>query len=116
MDSKGLPSKKWHCSMNRWFCSLEGNLCSCHLCAQVRVVCRNQRLAALSYPLTELARRGYEFGHSGVDVRKRLDSLTTALQLDRERVRKWALAQTVAWSFEGTVAFDKHIQTAGWLL
>ena len=60
--------------------------------------------------------RGYEFGHSRADVRKRLDWLTTTLQLDRERARKWALAQTLAWSFEGTVAYDKHIQTARWLL
>ena len=60
--------------------------------------------------------RGYDLGHSRADVCKRLDWLTTTLQFDRERARKWALAQTLAWCFEGTVADDKHIQTARWLL
>jgi streptomycin 6-kinase len=60
--------------------------------------------------------RGYDFGHSRADMRKRLDWLTTALQLDRERARQWALAQTLAWCFEGTVAYDQHVQTARWLL
>jgi len=60
--------------------------------------------------------RGYDFGHSRANMCKRLNWLTGTLQLDRERARKWALAQTLAWSFEGTVAYDKHIQTARWLL
>ena len=59
--------------------------------------------------------RGYEFGHSRADVVHRLDKLSTALRLDRERCRRWALAQTLAWGFEGTVAYDKHVETARWL-
>jgi streptomycin 6-kinase len=59
--------------------------------------------------------RGYEFGHSRTDVIYRLDKLSTALRLDRERCRLWALAQTLAWSFEGSMAYDKHIDTARWL-
>jgi streptomycin 6-kinase len=59
--------------------------------------------------------RGYEFGHSRKQVMHRLDWLSSTLGLDRERARLWALAQTLAWSFEGTVAYDQHIETARWL-
>jgi len=59
--------------------------------------------------------RGYEFGHSRDDVVRRLDMLTAALRLNRERTRLWSLGQTLAWAFEGTVAYDKHIETARWL-
>ncbi|HEY6305872.1 MAG TPA: aminoglycoside phosphotransferase family protein [Candidatus Angelobacter sp.] len=59
--------------------------------------------------------RGYEFGHSRTEVLHRLDRLSTALRLDRERCRLWALAQTLAWSFEGAVVYDKHVETARWL-
>jgi streptomycin 6-kinase len=59
--------------------------------------------------------RGYEFGHTRADVIHRLDSLTASLRLDRERARLWALAQTLAWGFEGDLVYDKHIETARWL-
>ena len=59
--------------------------------------------------------RGYEFGHSRDHVVHRLDKLSEALRLNRERARLWALGQTLAWAFEGTVAYDKHIETARWL-
>lgn len=59
--------------------------------------------------------RGYEFGHSHTDVVYRLDKLTTALRLDRERCRLWALAQTLTWGFEGAMVYDKHVETARWL-
>jgi streptomycin 6-kinase len=59
--------------------------------------------------------RGYEFGHSRAQVIHRLDQLTEALRLNRERVRLWALAQTLAWGFEGSIAYDKHMETARWL-
>ncbi|HET9166345.1 MAG TPA: aminoglycoside phosphotransferase family protein [Candidatus Angelobacter sp.] len=59
--------------------------------------------------------RGYEFCHSRRDVIYRLDTLTSALRLDRERARLWALGQTLAWGFEGTLVYDKHIETARWL-
>jgi len=58
--------------------------------------------------------RGYEFGHSRVHVVHRLDKLTTALRLDRERARLWALGQTLAWAF-GSSFYDKHVETARWL-
>jgi len=59
--------------------------------------------------------RGYEFGHSRADVVHRLDMLTSELRLDRERSRLWALAQTLAWGYEGSLVYDKHIETARWL-
>jgi streptomycin 6-kinase len=59
--------------------------------------------------------RSYEFGHSRRAVVGRLDRLTSMLGLDRERVRLWTIGQTLAWAFEGSVAFEKHVETARWL-
>jgi streptomycin 6-kinase len=59
--------------------------------------------------------RSVEFGHSEVQVVYRLDRLSAELQLDRERARQWAVAQTVAWSF-GSAHDDRHFATARWLL
>jgi streptomycin 6-kinase len=59
--------------------------------------------------------RGYEFGHSRKCVVDRLDKLTSALGLDRERARLWALAQTLAWAFEGDRVLGQHVDTARWL-
>jgi len=59
--------------------------------------------------------RSYEFGHSRMATIERLDRLTSALGLDRERARLWSFAQTLAWSFEGDGTLDRHVQTARWL-
>jgi streptomycin 6-kinase len=59
--------------------------------------------------------RSYEFGHIRAAVIHRLDTLSASLGLDRERCRLWTLVQTLAWAFEGTVAYDRHIETARWL-
>jgi streptomycin 6-kinase len=59
--------------------------------------------------------RGSELGHSEQAVRWRLDRLSGELGLDRERARGWALAQTVAWSFD-TELQPAHAETARWLL
>jgi streptomycin 6-kinase len=59
--------------------------------------------------------RSYEFGHSRTAVVHRLDRLSSSLGLDRERCRLWTLVQTLAWGFEGTVAYDQHMETARWL-
>lgn len=59
--------------------------------------------------------RSYEFGHSQKDVIHRLDRLTSALKLNRERTRLWSFAQTLAWSFEGDKAVERHVETARWL-
>ncbi len=59
--------------------------------------------------------RSSELGHGRQEVERRLDRLTDELGLDRERARLWALAQTVAWSFEDG-ALERHVETARWLL
>ncbi len=60
--------------------------------------------------------RGAELGHSADAVGRRLDRLTAALRLDRERARGWAIAQTLAWAFEGTTVLPHHVATAKWLI
>ena len=59
--------------------------------------------------------RSAELGHGEQEVIGRLDTLAATLGLDRERARKWALAQTVAWAPEGE-SDGRHLQTARWLL
>ena len=59
--------------------------------------------------------RSFEFGHSIAQVIYRLDRLSAELKLDRNRVRQWAMAQTVAWSFDSAYA-DRHFEMARWLL
>jgi len=54
-------------------------------------------------------------GHSERAVRQGLDRLSAELGLDRERVRGWALGQTVAWAFDPGYHAG-HIETARWLL
>lgn len=59
--------------------------------------------------------RSAELGHTEVAVVDRLDRLSSALGLDRERARGWALGQTIAWS-AGTEFHQSHVETARWLL
>jgi streptomycin 6-kinase len=59
--------------------------------------------------------RGGELGHSRDAVVHRLDRLTGELQLDRERARGWALAQTIAWAFDDDRVLSKHVEVAQWL-
>jgi streptomycin 6-kinase len=59
--------------------------------------------------------RSFELGHSKDAVWRRLDRLSAELELDRERVLRWAVAQTVAWSFDSQYA-DSSYDTARWLL
>jgi streptomycin 6-kinase len=59
--------------------------------------------------------RSFAFRHPRAEVIKCLDQLSLGLGLDRERVRGWTIAQTVAWSFSRTVA-NQHYETARWLL
>jgi streptomycin 6-kinase len=58
--------------------------------------------------------RSFEFGHDQRAVLERLDVLTSALGLDRERARLWCVAQTVAWSI-GSDYLPRHVETATWL-
>ena len=59
--------------------------------------------------------RSFELGHSKRDVIYRLDRLSSELALDRDRVRRWTIAQTIAWSFGSDYAAH-HYETARWLL
>ena len=59
--------------------------------------------------------RSFEFGHSRQNVFDRLYRLSAELGLDRDRVRGWASAQTMAWSFESDYS-QRHHETARWLL
>ena len=60
--------------------------------------------------------RGGELGHGFGPLRRRLHRLTSELGLDRERARLWALAQTLAWSFEGEAVIPELVECARWLL
>lgn len=60
--------------------------------------------------------RAYELGHSRDAVINRLTFLTSELGLDWERARMWSIAQTVAWSLDGTQVLPLHVETARWLL
>jgi streptomycin 6-kinase len=60
--------------------------------------------------------RSYELGHGEAAVLHRLDRVCRALGLDRERARRWTLAQALAWSFDGAGAvLPRHVETARWL-
>jgi len=59
--------------------------------------------------------RSSELGHSDQEVVGRLDDLASALGLDRERARGWAIGQTIAWSFNSEF-HSSHVETARWLL
>lgn len=59
--------------------------------------------------------RAYEFGHGRTRVINRLNRLTAALGLDRERARLWTLVQTLAWAFEGDRVLPRHLETVRWL-
>ena len=59
--------------------------------------------------------RATELGHSKRQVLRRLDRLSSELGLDRDRARRWCVAQTVAWAIEDTV-IETHLDVARWLL
>ncbi len=48
-------------------------------------------------------------------LERRLDVLTRALGLDRERVRAWAIAHALAWGLEERVVHPVHLACAEWL-
>jgi streptomycin 6-kinase len=53
---------------------------------------------------------------SEAELRRLLDALSSTLTLDRERMRGWALVQTLAWSYAGDEVLRGHIERARWLL
>jgi streptomycin 6-kinase len=53
---------------------------------------------------------------SAARVRRRVDRFSSELGLDRERVRGWTLAHTIAWGFEGDAFKASHAELARLLL
>ena len=62
--------------------------------------------------------RGDELGRGPDRVRHRLDRLVHDLELDRERAKMWAFAQTLAWGVDEDTheVFPGHVEVAGWIL
>jgi len=60
--------------------------------------------------------RGAELGHSRDAVIGRLDRLCQRLRLDRDRARRWTIAQTLAWAISDSGAIPEHVEVSRWLL
>jgi streptomycin 6-kinase len=56
--------------------------------------------------------RSRELCASRRGVLRTLDLLTSELGLDRERVRRWALGQTIAWAWENGRPLSHHVELA----
>ncbi len=59
--------------------------------------------------------RGTELGHSREAVLRRLDRLCEALDLDRDRARRWTIAQTLAWAITDSGTIEEHVEASRWL-
>jgi streptomycin 6-kinase len=59
--------------------------------------------------------RGTELGHSREAVLRRLDRLCEALGLDRDRTRRWTIAQTLAWAITDAGTIQEHVEASRWL-
>jgi streptomycin 6-kinase len=53
--------------------------------------------------------------HPVARMRRRLDQLSEALEVDRERMRRWAVVHALAWGMEDDERFDAILATAVWL-
>lgn len=60
--------------------------------------------------------RGHELGEGERALRHRLDRVSGDLGLDRDRVRRWVLGQTVAWATDEDEVFQVQIEVARSLL
>jgi len=60
--------------------------------------------------------RGPELGHGQEAVVHWLDTLSAALDIDRERARRWTIAQTVDWGITEHGAIQSHVDVARWLI
>jgi streptomycin 6-kinase len=69
----------------------------------------------MAFALAPIVRSG-ELGHSRADVIHRLDALSTAVGVDRERARKWTIVQTMAWGLDDGEPIAGHIEVVRWLL
>lgn len=69
----------------------------------------------MEFAVAPIVRAG-EIGRSRELTRRRLDILSTELDLDRERSINWTFAQTMAWSFENHTPIPEALETARWLI
>lgn len=69
----------------------------------------------VAFALAPIIRSG-ELGHTRMDVVTRLDSLSAALHVDRERARGWAIVQTMAWGIDDDAPIEGHLEVVRWLL
>jgi streptomycin 6-kinase len=53
--------------------------------------------------------------HPVARMRRRLDQLSEALDVDRERMRRWAVVHALAWGMEDEERFDDILACAVWL-
>jgi streptomycin 6-kinase len=53
--------------------------------------------------------------HPVARMRRRLDQLASELELDRERMRRWAVVHALAWGMVERRAFPEILACAGWL-
>lgn len=60
--------------------------------------------------------RSDELGGTREDVLYRFERLVSELGLNRERTRRWAIAQTIAWGLDDDGIGDNHLATARHLL
>src|SRR4029079_2142649 len=59
--------------------------------------------------------RRTQLGHTREAVVRPLDRISEVLGLDRDRARRWTIAQTLAWSTTGDGEFAEHYDVARWL-
>lgn len=59
--------------------------------------------------------RGTELGHNREAVLRRLNRLCEALDLDRDRARRWTIAQTLAWAITDSGTIEEHVEASRWL-
>jgi streptomycin 6-kinase len=95
----------------------QGELVVCHQDFHRGNVLRAQREPWLTIdPKPVLAEREFDTAalirDGDGDLRWRLDFLSSELGLDRERMRRWALAHTLAWSFDEADPDDGGIDVA----
>ncbi len=68
----------------------------------------------VAFALAPIIRSG-ELGHSREEVIFRLNALSAALGIDRERARGWTIVQTMAWGIDNDEPIEGHLEVVQWL-
>ncbi|MDP1794007.1 MAG: aminoglycoside phosphotransferase family protein [Acidimicrobiales bacterium] len=72
-------------------------------------------MGELAFALAPIVRSD-ELGHGRAAVIDRLDALSSAVGVDRERARKWTIVQTMAWGTHLGEPIKIHLEIVRWLL